>query len=124
MLVKPLEQEIDRYERFLCDKLSTLTKSELAMKLDTKPQTLAALFKKLGIYTPTSQVKNEFLKKFPNIKMITETTVTYKNSKGEDVTKKEWQWTGEGSKELVDYLIELDMVVFTENKGFKLVNTK
>lgn len=30
MLVEPLEQEIDRYSRFLCDKLSTLTKSQLA----------------------------------------------------------------------------------------------
>ena len=125
MLIKPLEQEIDRYERFLCDKLSTLTKSELAMKLDTKPQTLAALFKKLKIYTPTSQVHNEFLKKFPNIKMIAETEVEYKNPKtGNTEISRSWTWTGEGAKELVDYLIKLDMVTFTENKGFKLVSIK
>ena len=125
MLIKPLEQEIDRYERFLCDKLSTLTKSELAMKLDTKPQTLAALFKKLKIYTPTSQVHNEFLKKFPNIKMIAETEVEYKNPKtGNTEISRSWTWTGEGAKELVDYLIKLDMVTFTENKGFKLASIK
>lgn len=124
MLVEPLEEEIDRYSRFLCDELSTLTKSELAMKLDTKPQTLAALFKKLKIYTPTSQVHHEFLKQFPDIKMITETTVEYVNPKtGKQQTKKEWQWTGEGAKALVDYLIELGKVTFTENKGFKLVTT-
>ena len=122
MLVEPLEQEIDKYERFLCDKLSTLTKSQLAMKLDTKPQTLAALFKKLGIYTPTSQVHHKFLEKFPNIKMIKETEYTYTNPKtGEEQIKKEWQWSGEGSKALVDYLIKLGKVAFTENKGFKLV---
>lgn len=122
ILVEPLEQEIDRYSRFLCDKLSTLTKSQLAMKLDTKPQTLAALFKKLKIYTPTSQVHHEFLEKFPDIKMIKETEYTYTNPKtGEKQSKKEWQWTGEGSKALVDYLIKLGKVTFTENKGFKLV---
>lgn len=121
VLIAPLEDEIDRYERFLCNELSTLTKSELANKLDTKPQTLAALFKKLKIYTPTSQVRVEFLRKFPNTKMIIETESEFTDAKGNVRVTKDWQWTGEGAKELVDYLIELEKVVFTENKGFKLV---
>lgn len=122
VVTKPLIDEIDRYERFLCNKLSTLTKTELATKLDTKPQTLASLFKKLKIYTPTSQIHNEFLKKFPNIKMIKEVETPYVNQiTGETKIKKDWIWTGEGSKVLVDYLIELGKVTFTENHGFKLV---
>lgn len=118
---KPLQEEIDKYERFLCNKLETLQKSQLATRLDTKPQTLAALFKKLKIYTSTSQVSVDFLRKFPDTKMIVETENTYINPKsGKEESKPDWQWTHEGAKALVDYLINLGKVIFCENKGFKI----
>lgn len=120
--IEKLDNEIDRYSRFLCDKLSTLTKSELATKLDTKPQTIASKFKKLGIYTKTSQVSVDFLRKFPNVKMIIEVQDKYINPRtGLEESKANWTWTGEGAKELVDYLISLNQVKFCENEGFKLV---
>ena len=113
--------EIDKYERFVCDKLSTITKTELATKLDTKPQTLASLFKKLGVYTDGNSVKVDFLRKFPELKMIKYTTSVYYNpNTGEKKEKKDWIWTGEGGIKLVEYLVELDLVEFCENKGFKL----
>ena len=119
-----LDNEIDKYSRFLCDNLSTLTKTELAIKLDTKPQTLAALLKKLNVYTPkASQINGEFLKKYEHIKMIKDVSHTYTNpNTGELKTKVDWQWTYEGSKALVDYLFELGKVSFCDNKGFKLIN--
>ncbi len=120
---QPLLEQIDRYSRFLCDDLGMLTKKELATKLDTSPQTLAKLFKQLGIYTnKTNEIQVSFLNKFPNVKLITETVSEYTNPKTNKLeSRKDWQWTGQGSKVLVDYLIENGNVVFCENKGFKLV---
>ena len=121
-ITAPLLEEVDRYQRFLCEKTGCLTKSELAVKLDTKPQTLAAKLKKVGVYTKTSQVDGIFLKKYPNVKIIVDREVKFTNPHTGSVdTKSEWQWTHDGAKALVDYLVELHMVSFTDNDGFKLV---
>lgn len=112
--------EVDCYQRFLCEKTGCLTKAELATKLDTKAQTLAATLKKNGIYTPTSQVSVDFLKQYPDVKLIVDRIVFYVDSNGKTKEKKEWQWTYEGAKTVVDYLISKNCVTFTENKGFKL----
>lgn len=121
-VVKPLRDSLDRYTRFLCEKTELLKKSELATKLDTNANTLAALFKKLNIYTPKNcKLTESFLEKFPNIKMFDESDESYTDPKtGEWIEKKGWQWTFLGAKNLVDYLIELGHVTFTENNGFKL----
>lgn len=120
---QPLLEQIDKYSRFLCDDLGMLTKKELATKLDTSPQTLAKLFKQLGIYTnKTNEVQVSFLSKFPNVKIIKETLSEFTNPKTNKLdSRKDWQWTGQGAKTLVDYLIENEHVVFCDNKGFKLV---
>ena len=100
-----------------------LTKKELATKLDTSPQTIAKLFKQLGIYTnKTNEIQVSFLSKFPNVKLIKETISEFTNPKTNKLeSRKDWQWTGQGAKVLVDYLIENGNVIFCENKGFKLV---
>jgi phage anti-repressor protein len=121
-VVKPLKDSLDRYQRFLCEKTELLTKTQLATKLDTSTGTLAALFKKLNIYTPkSSKLTESFLELFPTVKMFDETTSTYtdKNS-GETKESTTWQWTFLGAKSVVDYLIDLGYVAFTENDGFKL----
>jgi Rha family phage regulatory protein len=117
-----LLEEVDRYKRFLCDTNERLSKTQLATKLDTKPQTLAANLKKAGVYTKTSQIKEDFLRKYPNTKLIIEKINPYTDpntkEEKEDVT---FEWTYEGAKTVVDYLISLGMVTYTDNLGFKLV---
>ena len=120
-VTKPLSLEIDRYSRFLCEKTGCLTKSELATKLDCKPQTLAVKLKKADVYTKTSQIAKTFLDKYPDKKIIVEYQNTYKDNHGVEHTTNEWQWTYEGAKIVVDHLVELGMAVFTDNHGFKLV---
>ncbi|WP_455717681.1 Rha family transcriptional regulator [Anaerosporobacter sp.] len=115
-----LLSQIDVYERFLCSKTGMLTKTELSTKLDTKPQTLASKLKKAGVYTKTSQISGDFLKHYPDTKIIVECDNTYFDGNGVEHNKPDFQWTYEGSKILVDYLISLGMVTFTENNGFKL----
>ena len=122
-VTKPLKEEIDKYERFLGDKLQPLTKTQLATKLDTNTITLAKLFKKLNIYTEKKcNVSENFISKFPKIKMIMETENTYKDTKTNTVkTKPDWQWTWDGAKVLIDYLVSVNKVSYCENSGFKLV---
>ena len=122
-VTKPLKEEIDKYERFLGDKLQPLTKTQLATRLDTNPNTLANLFKKLKIYTEKQcKVSEKFISKFPNIKMIMEVKNIYVNPNTNEVESKDgWQWTFEGAKALVDYLIGIGKVSYCENSGFKLV---
>ena len=122
-VTKPLKEEIDKYERFLGDKLQPLTKTQLATKLDTNTITLAKLFKKLNIYTEKKcNVSENFISKFPKIKMIMETENTYKDTKTNTVkTKPDWQWTWDGAKALIDYLVSVNKVSYCENSGFKLV---
>lgn len=124
VVTEPLRLEVDRYQRFIGDDLTELSKKELASKLDTSPQTLAARFKKVGIYTPKSQVKVDFVKMFPDITMTKMVETEYTVANVGNRTKKDWIWTGEGAKVVVDYLVGLGQVSFTENKGFKLVNAK
>lgn len=121
-VVKPMRETLDRYERFLCNKTELLSKSELASKLDVSPGTLAALLKKLNIYTPkNSKLTETFLELFPSIKMFNETTDKYTDKKtGEEKESKTWKWTFLGAKNLVDYLDKLGYVTYTENNGFKL----
>jgi hypothetical protein len=53
--------------------------------------------------------------------MFDETTETYIDKKtGEEKSKSTWQYTFLGAKNLIDYLIDLGYVTFTENDGFKL----
>jgi hypothetical protein len=94
----------------------------LATKLDTSTGTIASLFKKLGIYTPKNcQLSEKFLERFPTIKMFDEKIETYIDKKtGEEKSKSTWQYTFLGAKNLIDYLINLGYVTFTENDGFKL----
>jgi len=120
-VTKPLQLEVDRYSRFLCEKTGCLTKSELATKLDCKPQTLAVKLKKANVYTKTSQIAKTFLDKYPDKKIIVEYQNTYKDNHGVEHTTNEWQWTYAGAKLVVDHLLELGMAVFTDNNGFKLV---
>lgn len=119
---KPLLETIDRYERFLCEKQEILTKKSLANKLDTNPLTLAKILKKYDVYTPVrNELTESFKAKYPNIKLVKETIETFKDSKGNSIEKKNWQYTYEGAKAVVDFLIEKGRVIFTENNGFKLV---
>ena len=122
-VTEPLKAEIDKYERFLGDKLQPLTKTQLATKLDTNTITLAKLFKKLNIYTEKKcNVSENFISKFPKIKMIMETENTYKDTKTNTIkTKSDWQWTWDGAKALIDYLVSVNKVSYCENSGFKLV---
>lgn len=111
---------IDRYQRFLCEKTQELKKSELAVKLDTSPQRLASRLKGIGVYTAkSSKVSQDFLDKYPDVKIIVEHEVKY-TIDGEERTKNEWQWTHEGAKLVVDELIAKGVVTFTDNVGFKL----
>lgn len=111
---------IDRYQRFLCEKTQELKKSELAVKLDTSPQRLASRLKSIGVYTAkSSKVSQDFLDKYPDVKIIVEHEVKY-TVDGEEHSKNEWQWTHEGAKLVVDELIAKGMVAFTDNVGFKL----
>ena len=120
-----LLNEVDRYQRFLCEKTQKLTKTELATKLDTKVQTLAATLKDVGVYTKTSQISSDFLKKYPDVKLIVENVCEYVNNKtGDKQQKVDWQWTYEGAKAVVDFLIEKGCVNYTENDGFKLSRKK
>lgn len=123
VVTKPLKLEIDKYDRFLCENMDTLTKTELAQKLDTSPQTLAATLRETGVYTPKrAQVSTSFLRKFSDTKIIVDVISEYRHPRtGEMIEKKDWQWSGRGAKKVVDYLLEMDKVIFTENKGFKLV---
>ena len=122
-VTQPLRNELDKYERFLGDKLQPLTKTQLATKLDTSTGTLASLFKKLHIYTPKgSKVSESFISKFPNVKMIMDADESYINPHTEEkVEKMGWQWTWDGAKTLIDYLISLGKVTYCDNSGFKLV---
>ena len=122
-VTQPLRNELDKYERFLGDKLQPLTKTQLATKLDTSTGTLASLFKKLHIYTPKgSKVSESFISNFPNIKMIMNADESYINPHtDEKVEKMGWQWTWDGAKTLIDYLISLGKVTYCDNSGFKLV---
>lgn len=67
--IKPLETEVDRLKRFIGEDLQTITKTQLAQRLDTSTQALASLFKKMGVYTPkgcqpaASFIKSYILKK-------------------------------------------------------------
>lgn len=115
-----LTDGIDRYQRFLCEKTGSLMKSELAKKLDVSFQRLASVLKKVNVYTPTSKVKQDFFDLYPNIKIIVDVTNTYKDKKGEDHEDKDWAWTYDGAKAVVDYLIDKGMVTYTDNDGFKL----
>lgn len=111
---------IDRYQRFLCEKTQELKKSELAVKLDTSPQRLASRLKSIGVYTAkSSKVSQDFLDKYPDVKIIIEHEVKY-TIDGEEHSKNEWQWTHEGAKLVVDELIANNIVAFTDNVGFKL----
>ena len=111
---------IDRYQRFLCEKTQELKNSELAVKLDTSPQRLASRLKGIGVYTAkSSKVSQDFLDKYPGVKIIVEHEVKYAID-GEERTKNEWQWTHEGAKLVVDELIANGVVTFTDNVGFKL----
>jgi len=111
---------IDRYQRFLCEKTQELKKSELAVKLDTSPQRLASRLKGIGVYTAkSSKVSQDFLDKYPDVKIIVEHEVKYAID-GEEHIKNEWQWTHEGAKLVVDELIAKGVVTFTDNVGFKL----
>jgi len=120
-IVKPLRESLDRYERFLCEKTGMLTKTQLAIKLDTKPQTLAAKLKKAGVYTNTSQISGNFLKKYPDTKIVVECDNTYMVN-GVEHSKPDFQWSFLGSKILVDYLLSIGMVTYTDNNGFKLAS--
>lgn len=115
-----LTDGIDRYQRFLCEKTGRLKKSELAKKLDVSFQRLASVLKKMNVYTPTSKVKQAFLDLYPNLKLIVDVTNNYKDKSGKNHEDKDWAWTYEGAKAVVDYLIEKDMVTYTDNDGFKL----
>lgn len=117
-----LLSEVDRYERFICEKTELLTKKELAQKLDTSPVTLGLLLGKLKIYTAkTRALSVSFLNKFPNIKMFNETYVSYVDKfSGETKKYTDWQWTFLGAKSLVEYLDSLCYITYTENSGFKL----
>ena len=122
-VTQPLRNELDKYERFLGDKLQPLTKTQLATKLDTSTGTLASLFKKLHIYTPKGcKVSESFISKFPNVKMIMDADESYINPHTQEpVEKTGWAWTFEGAKTLVDYLISLNKVTYCDNSGFKLL---
>ena len=117
-----LLSEVDRYERFLCEKTELLTKKELAQKLDTSPVTLGLLLGKLKIYTAkTRALSVSFLNKFPNVKMFNETLVSYVDKfSGDTKQYSDWQWTFLGAKSLVEYLDSLGYITYTENAGFKL----
>lgn len=117
---KELEFKVDNYQRFLCEKTEHLMKSDLAVKLDTTPQRLASILRRCGIYTKKkAKVSQEFLSKYPDVKIITEYEYTY-TIYGEVRTEIQWQWTHEGAKAVVDELVKRDIVKFTENDGFKV----
>lgn len=122
---KPLIEEIDHLDRLLGDKMGIYSKKSLATKLDAKPQTMAARLKKCGVYTKTSQVSADFLKKFENITMIKDVEREYTNQKTNiKSSKMGWAWTYEGAKALIKYLIEIGEVKHSDNNGFKLVAAK
>lgn len=116
------DKELDIYERFLCNKLETITKTELATRLDTSAINVAKILKLLGIYTQkTNKISTKFLDMHPNIKIIVDHISEYTNPKTrEKVQTKTWKYTAEGSKAIVDYLVSCNLVRFCENKGFKL----
>ena len=119
--IETQKEELDIYSRLICGKLSTITKSELALRLDTNTIRVAKLLKALGIYTnKTNQISAKFLDLYPNIKIIKSNVVRYKDGNGELRVKKDWIYTGEGSNMVVRFLVNAGLVVYCENKGFKL----
>lgn len=122
--IKPLETEVDRLKRFIGEDLQTITKTQLAQRLDTSTQALASLFKKMGVYTPKGcQPAASFIKSYPNVKMIQDTITTYETPSGTKVEQHDWQWTKEGALKIIELLIKEGHVVLCDNAGYKLVKT-
>lgn len=114
-----LEEDNKNLRKFLSDS-EIFTKTDLADKLDTSPQTMAKILKELNVYTKTNLLSEKFKSKYPNIKLIQKTSNTYKDKNGVDHNKSDWQYTKEGAYEVIKYLIENNRVVETENGQFKI----
>ena len=118
--ITELEEENKNLRIFVSDS-EIFTKTQLANKLDTSPQTLAKILKELNVYTKTSLLSESFKSKYPNIKLIQETVNIYKDKCGNERYKSDWQYTKEGAYEVINYLLEKGRVIETENGQFKIV---
>ena len=118
--ITDLEKENKNLRIFVSDS-EIFTKTQLANKLDTSPQTMAKILKELNVYTKTSLLSESFKSKYPNIKLIQETVNTYKDKYGNERYKSDWQYTKEGAYEVINYLLEKGRVIETENGQFKIV---
>ena len=118
--ITDLEEENKNLRIFVSDS-EIFTKTQLANKLDTSPQTMAKILKELNVYTKTSLLSESFKSKYPNIKLIQETVNTYKDKCGNERYKSDWQYTKEGAYEVINYLLEKGRVIETENGQFKIV---
>ena len=118
--ITDLEEENKNLRIFVSDS-EIFTKTQLANKLDTSPQTLAKILKELNVYTKTSLLSESFKSKYPNIKLIQETVNTYKDKCGNERYKSDRQYTKEGAYEVINYLLEKGRVIETKNGQFKIV---
>lgn len=120
--VERLTKERDRYSRFIGDKMSKVTKKELAQRLSCTPQRLAKILKEQEIYTPvTNEISQWFLDLNKDVNVTVNDNIDIKAANGKEIHKNGWQYTGEGAIRIVKFLEENELVKYSDNKGFVLV---
>lgn len=116
-----LTQERDRYSRFIGDKMSKVTKKELAQRLNCTPIRLAKVLKAQEIYTPKSnEIAQWFLDINKDINVTVKDDYSGVSTSGKEFDNKGWQYTGEGAVRVVKFLEERDLVKYSDNNGFVL----
>ena len=119
--IERLRKEVDRYSKLIGDKMSKVTKKELAGRLGCTPQRLAKILKEYDIYTPKSnEISQWFLDMNKDINVILSDDYDGVNKNGKEFSNKGWQYTGEGAIRVVKFLEEKDLVKYSENDGFVL----
>lgn len=121
--IERLKKENDRYSKFIGDKMSKVTKTELARRLNTSPQRLSKILKEEKIYTPKS---NDISQWFLDLNNDINVTITENNKfidkNGEERVNRTWSYTGEGAVRVVKFLEEKGKIKYSDNEGFTLTN--
>lgn len=119
--IERLRKEVDRYSKFIGDKMSKVTKKELAGRLGCTPQRLAKILKEQDIYTPKSnEISQWFLDINKDVNVTVKDDFEGVSETGKEFHNKGWQYTGEGAIRVVKFLEEKDLVKYSDNNGFVL----
>lgn len=119
--IERLRKEVDRYSKFIAEKMSKVTKKELAGRLGCTPQRLAKILKEQDIYTPKSkEISQWFLDMNKDINVTLPDDHAGVSKNGKEFHGSGWQYTGEGAIRVVKFLEEKDLVKYSDNDGFVL----